>query len=112
MEFDKIAAYYESLRRARELMELDGRTSLRELKAAYRALARRWHPDQVGGLEQKEAEDKMKALNEAYELLRVYCERFPIPFDIDSLRDTEPLYDHYRRFYHEYFTDEAEAGDE
>jgi hypothetical protein len=39
----------------------------RELSAAYRELAKRWHPDRGGG---EEAERRMAEINIAYELLR------------------------------------------
>ena len=42
--------------------------SERELTRAYRRLAKRWHPDQGGGLE---AQLKMAQINAAYELARV-----------------------------------------
>ncbi len=109
MDLEKIKAYYERLREARELLELDERASLQEVKAAYRSLARRWHPDQASDGRQAEAEERMKALNEAYALLKAYCESYPISFLIDSLRETDPLYDHYRRFYHDYFQDDEET---
>jgi hypothetical protein len=39
----------------------------RELNAAYRALAKRWHPDRGGG---EDAERRMAEINAAYDLLR------------------------------------------
>src|SRR3954451_22394315 len=39
----------------------------RELTAAYRELAKRWHPDRGGGTE---AERRMAEINAAYDLLR------------------------------------------
>ena len=43
----------------------------RELKKAYRMAALRWHPDKNNGSEEqrKEAEEKFKDVNEAYEVL-------------------------------------------
>ncbi|MFQ5892718.1 MAG: J domain-containing protein [Nitrospinota bacterium] len=105
MGLNRLKAYYERLSKARELMKLEERVSLREVKEAYRTLARSWHPDQVGHGQRAEAEERMKALNEAYELLMDYCERYPVPFSFDSLRETDPLYDHFRRFYHDFFAD-------
>lgn len=112
MDLDKIKGYYERLRRASELLGLEERASLQELKKAYRSLAGRWHPDRVGDGNRAEAEERMKALNEAYALLKAYCERYPIPFGEDSLRDTEPLYDHFRRFHYDYFADSYEDDEE
>jgi hypothetical protein len=45
--------------------------SVAELKAAYRDMAKVWHPDRFGHDErlQKKAQEKLKEINEAYELL-------------------------------------------
>jgi len=40
----------------------------KEIKAAYRKLARQWHPD-VNPTKKKEAEEKFKEISEAYEVL-------------------------------------------
>ena len=42
--------------------------SAKEIKAAYRKLARQWHPD-VHPTKKKEAEEKFKEISEAYEVL-------------------------------------------
>jgi curved DNA-binding protein len=42
--------------------------SLKEIKSAYRKLARQWHPD-VNPTKKKEAEEKFKDISEAYEVL-------------------------------------------
>ena len=42
--------------------------SAKEIKAAYRKLARQWHPD-VNPTKKKEAEEKFKEISEAYEVL-------------------------------------------
>ncbi|EIW20350.1 MULTISPECIES: DnaJ C-terminal domain-containing protein [Pelosinus] len=41
----------------------------KEIKTAYRKLARQYHPDVQKGKEKKEAEEKFKQINEAYEVL-------------------------------------------
>src|SRR4030081_3886778 len=42
--------------------------STKEIKAAYRKLARQWHPD-VNPTRKNEAEEKFKEISEAYEVL-------------------------------------------
>lgn len=54
--------YYEILGVGRNATE-------KEIKAAYRKLARKWHPDLHPGKQKKEAEEKFKQINEAYEVL-------------------------------------------
>ncbi len=53
-----------------ELLEVDRNASEKEIKAAYRKLARKWHPDLHPANEKKAAEEKFKRINEAYEVLK------------------------------------------
>ncbi len=41
----------------------------KQVKAAYRKLARKWHPDLHSGKKKEEAEERFKQINEAYEVL-------------------------------------------
>ncbi|MCL2335994.1 MAG: DnaJ domain-containing protein [Firmicutes bacterium] len=41
----------------------------KEIKTAYRKLARKWHPDLHAGDDKQQAEEKIKQINEAYEVL-------------------------------------------
>lgn len=54
--------YYEILGVKRDADE-------KAIKAAYRKLARKWHPDLHRGKKQQEAEERFKKINEAYEVL-------------------------------------------
>lgn len=54
--------YYEILGVNREATE-------KEIKTAYRKLARKWHPDLHAGKDKETAEEKFKQVNEAYEVL-------------------------------------------
>jgi curved DNA-binding protein len=54
--------YYKILGVARD-------ASADQIKAAYRALARQWHPDTCRGSDKQAAEQKFKAISEAYEVL-------------------------------------------
>ncbi|MFA6076036.1 MAG: DnaJ domain-containing protein [Negativicutes bacterium] len=58
----KYIDYYETLGVKRE-------ASGKELKSAYRKLAKEWHPDKHQGDKKKSAEEKFKQINEAYEVL-------------------------------------------
>lgn len=55
--------YYERLGIPRD-------ASAKDIKAAYRKLARQWHPDLHTGKKKEEAEEKLKRFNEAYEVLK------------------------------------------
>ena len=54
--------YYETLGVKRDATD-------KEIKAAYRKLARKWHPDLNSGKEKEASEEKFKQINEAYEVL-------------------------------------------
>ncbi|PKM43386.1 MAG: molecular chaperone DnaJ [Firmicutes bacterium HGW-Firmicutes-8] len=54
--------YYETLGIGREATE-------KEIKTAYRKMARKWHPDLHREKEKAAAEEKFKRINEAYEVL-------------------------------------------
>ena len=53
-----------------ELLEVGREATEKEIKSAYRRLARKWHPDLRPAAEKKEAEEKFKLINEAYEVLK------------------------------------------
>jgi curved DNA-binding protein len=59
----KFRDYYEVLGVGRNASE-------EEIKKAFRRLARKYHPDLHTSADKKEAEEKFKELNEAYEVLR------------------------------------------
>lgn len=58
----KFQDYYEILGLKRDATE-------KEIKAAYRKLARKWHPDLHPPSEKNKVEEKFKKINEAYEVL-------------------------------------------
>ena len=53
-----------------ELLEVERNASEKEIKSAYRKLARKWHPDLHPAAEKKQAEEQFKRINEAYEVLK------------------------------------------
>ncbi len=63
-----------------------------EIKKAYRALARRWHPDRVhdDDRRRREAEDRLRAINSAYR--RLMSEKRSVRA-IRGTRPSEPGYD-------------------
>jgi curved DNA-binding protein CbpA len=50
-----------------EVLELDRSASQEEIKASYRRLAMKWHPDRNAG--SREAEERFKLISEAYAVL-------------------------------------------
>ena len=57
---------------AYRLLELTSSASDEELKAAHRELTKVWHPDRFASdpAMQRRAEEKLKVINEAYEVIR------------------------------------------
>jgi hypothetical protein len=65
----------DSIERALETLELDPDATPIEIKQAYRDLAKVWHPDRFPEDDsrlRKKAEEKLKEINEAYEILKGY----------------------------------------
>src|SRR3954453_19050127 len=55
-----------------DILGIDRKSSEKEIKSAYHKLAVKWHPDKWVGkseAEKKIAEEKMKEVNQAYEVL-------------------------------------------
>jgi len=74
---------------ARKVLGLGETATLKEIKGAYRRLARRYHPDQhnSGGDQGQEA---MKRLNWAYKLLENYCRDYKCSFRQEDVARTYP----------------------
>jgi curved DNA-binding protein CbpA len=58
------------------LLDLDSAATDEEVKTAWRDLTKVWHPDRFGHDRdvQRKAEEKLKAINEAYERVRAHVE--------------------------------------
>ena len=73
-DFESIKAmFYKSSDNAYKILELDSNTTMSEIKAAYRKMAKKYHPDKVlhlGKEHQKGAEEKFRKVQEAYEQLQ------------------------------------------
>lgn len=52
-----------------KLLGVERDADAKKIKAAYRKLARKWHPDLHTGQDKVEAEEKFKQINEAHEVL-------------------------------------------
>ena len=73
-DFESIKAmFYKSSDNAYKILELDSNATMSEIKAAYRKMAKKYHPDKVlhlGKEHQKGAEEKFRKVQEAYEQLQ------------------------------------------
>ncbi|PNQ74697.1 molecular chaperone DjlA [Hanstruepera neustonica] len=67
------AMFYNSTDNAYKILEIDKNASVTEIKAAYRKMAKKYHPDRVihlGKEHQEGAEEKFRQVQQAYEQLQ------------------------------------------
>jgi DnaJ like chaperone protein len=73
-DFESIKAmFYNSRENAYKILEIDKSATVAEIKAAYRKMAKKYHPDKVihlGKEHQQGAEEKFRQVQEAYEQLQ------------------------------------------
>jgi DnaJ-class molecular chaperone len=81
-------ASFEEIDKARRLLGLGEAADLKEIKAAYRKLAHRYHPDLRDG--DKDSREAMRELNRAYELLQEYCRRYKYSFRAEAVARVYP----------------------
>ena len=65
--------FYNSKDNAYKILEIEKSATVEEVKAAYRKMAKKYHPDRVAHLgdeHRKGAEEKFRQVQEAYETLQ------------------------------------------
>jgi len=81
---------FKDIDRARKVLDLGVTTSMKEIKDKYRKLLLKYHPDRHNNsLKKKEYEEKIKEINNSYEILISYCIKYPISFDIGKVKEVE-----------------------
>ncbi len=94
---------FEEIDKARKLLELEKTTSMQEIKNKYREMSMRYHPDRHNNSsKKKEYEEKIKEINNSYEILISYCIKYPISFEASKTREVEEgeyVKQHLKRFY-------------
>ena len=70
---------WEIIKEAADLLGLDEKASLAEIKKAYRRKSKKHHPDLQNELKQKDEKVEMHKLSEAYQILLHYCSEFSFP---------------------------------
>ena len=80
---------WQAIEQARELLKLDDRATLGEMKRAYHRMSKKYHPDRSA--ETEENSEIMYRITEAYELLMRYTKeyRFPLTPGDDDIYDAE-----------------------
>jgi hypothetical protein len=100
---------FKDIDRARKILELGKTTSIQEIKNKYRELSLKYHPDRHDrSSEKKKYEEKIKEINNSYEILINYCVKYPISFDakeVMKIEEGEYIKQHYDRFYKDWLGD-------
>jgi DnaJ-class molecular chaperone len=65
-----------TLEEARQLLMLEPKTTRKEVKAAYRRAARRWHPDRAPQGEEEAYRARMQQINAAYQRIVQFIEDY------------------------------------
>jgi len=86
---------FDEIDNARKVLGLGEKSTLKEIKNAYRKKAKEYHPDSAGHARKAECDGVMKKINGAYEILMNYCENY-----VYSLKkeDVEPEKDAYEKY--------------
>jgi len=75
---------YEEINEARLLLGLPERASLGEIKANYKRLMKKWHPDNCGE-DSQTCEEMSKRIITAYRLVTVYCAAYRFSFSREEV---------------------------
>lgn len=74
-----------------EILEVSEKASKEVIDKAYHVLAKKYHPDLKQGKEKQQAEEKMKQINEAYEILGNEEKRKEYDNDLENKREEEKI---------------------
>ncbi|MBN2124052.1 MAG: J domain-containing protein [Deltaproteobacteria bacterium] len=70
---------YERITRARELLELPERATLKQIRSNYRRLVRKWHPDRCTDDPEKSKEMTARIID-AHRVIMDYCNHYRYSF--------------------------------
>ena len=90
-------ANFEEIDKARRLLGLGDKATLKEIKHAYRKMAFHYHPDRKRWVGDEE-DDMMKQLNWAYKLLLDYVANYSYSFIEEDVARGSPYEEYLQRF--------------
>jgi len=73
--------------KAKSLLGLREKSSMKEIKQKYKTLMHKWHPDKHPDNIEK-ANLMSSNINDAYETILNYCNSYEYPFDEESIKKT------------------------
>ncbi|WP_297443829.1 J domain-containing protein [Sulfurimonas sp.] len=71
--------------KAKSLLGLREKTSLKEIKNKYKNLMKKWHPDKHSDNYEQATQMSME-INDAYQTILDYCNSFEYPLDEESVK--------------------------
>ena len=71
--------FYEKITKARTLLELPEEATRKQIKANYRRLIRKWHPDRCKK-DLSVSQERTREIIEAYKLISNYCDNYKYSF--------------------------------
>ena len=86
---DSAMNLHEKISAARKILDLPEQATIREIKASYRKLVRKWHPDKCKDTREKCLEMTAR-LNAAYKTIMDYCEQYRYSFAEDEVHKYLP----------------------
>ncbi len=91
-----------------QILGLQPTASAQDIKQAYRHLAKMWHPDRFvdDPILKEQAEAEIKKINQAYEILKIYCQEGSDDIEGFTMSAVEQTSD----FYYQRGVDAAESG--
>lgn len=92
---------FKQIDKARKTLKLGESATILAIKAAYRKLSVKYHPDKCKEKDKKKCEEKFKKINNANEILIEYCLNYKFSFkeeDVES-KEEKQMKDHMKRFY-------------
>ena len=94
-------ANFEEIDRARRLLGLGERATLKEIKRAYRQKAFQYHPDTRAS--SSSDEHMIRDLNWAYKVLLDYCANYSYSFTEEDVARAYPYDEYIRKYYRGWF---------
>lgn len=80
----------EKVYQAAQILNLDGKAALQEIKDSHRRLIKKWHPDNCSQ-DNAVCKEKTEEINQAYEIIKKYCQKYRYSFEKDDIINNLPL---------------------
>ena len=96
---------FEDIDEARKTLGLGEAATFAEIKAAYRGLSLKYHPDKCADEDRRKCEEMFRKINRANRVLMSYCASYRYSFaeeDVKEVTGEAFVREHARRFYEDF----------